>query len=180
LLGTDLKGRTLGIVGAGRIGRAVGTRAAAFGMNVVYWSRTRQPEWETQCGGRFEELAGLLELGDVVSIHLSRSAATERLIDAAALARMNDGAILINTARGAIVDERALIAELQAGRLRAGLDVYIEEPEVPSELLALDNVVVLPHLGSATRQARQAMWDLAWQNLVRGIAGEPLLNPILR
>jgi lactate dehydrogenase-like 2-hydroxyacid dehydrogenase len=93
---------------------------------------------------------------------------------------MNDGAILINTARGAIVDERALIAELQAGRLRAGLDVYIEEPEVPSELLALDNVVVLPHLGSATRQARQAMWDLAWQNLVRGIAGEPLLNPILR
>lgn len=178
LLGTDLNGKTIGIVGAGRIGRAVGTRAAAFGMKVVYWSRTRQTEWEAHCGARFEELADLLRSCDVVSIHLSMSAETERLIDAAALARMKDGAILINTARGAIVDERALIAELQSQRLSAGLDVYSDEPKVPPALLALDNVVVLPHLGSATHQARQAMWDLAWQNLVRGIAGEPLLTPI--
>jgi lactate dehydrogenase-like 2-hydroxyacid dehydrogenase len=178
LLGTDLNGRTLGIVGAGRIGRAVGARAAAFGMNVVYWSRTRQPEWEAQCGARFEELAELLGSCDVVSLHLSRSAETEHLIDAGALARMKDGAILVNTARGAIVNERALIAELQSRRLSAGLDVYIDEPKVPAELLTLDNVLVLPHLGSATRQARQAMWDLAWQNLLRGIAGEPLLTPV--
>lgn len=178
LLGTDLKGRTIGIVGAGRIGRAVGARAAGFGMNVVYWSRTRQPDWEAQCGARFEELKDLLATCDVVTIHLSRSAETERLIDAGALARMKDGVILINTARGAIVDERALIAELQSRRLSAGLDVYIDEPTVPAELLALDNVVVLPHLGSATHQARQAMWDLAWQNLLRGIAGEPLLTPV--
>ena len=178
LLGTDLKGRTIGIVGAGRIGRAVGARAAAFSMNVVYWSRTRQPEWEAQCGGRFVALADLLAACDVVTIHLSRSAETERLIDAGALAIMKDGAILINTARGAIVDEHALLAELQARRLSAGLDVYVNEPQVPTELSALDNVVVLPHLGSATRQARQAMWDLAWQNLLRGIAGEPLLTPV--
>lgn len=178
LLGVNLDGRTLGIVGAGRIGRAVGSRAGGFGMQVRYWGRTRHPDWEAECGAQYVALDQLLATCDVVSIHLARSAATEQLIDAGALALMQDGAILINTARGAIVDERALIAELRSGRLRAGLDVYPNEPNVAKPLLELDNVVLLPHLGSATLQARQAMWDLAWQNLLRGVNGEPLLNPV--
>lgn len=178
LRGTLLHGRTLGIIGAGRIGRAVGERARAFGMRVLYWSRTRQPAWEQASGAAYCDLDELLATADVASIHLAKASDTELLIDAAALARMQDGAMLINTARGAIVDEAALIAEVRSGRLRAGLDVFTAEPHVPAELRALENVVLLPHLGSATNDTRQAMWNLAWANLLRGVAGEPLLNPV--
>lgn len=165
LRGTALTGKNLAIIGAGRIGRAVGEKAGAFGMTVRYWTR-------------HDDLDDILRHADVVSIHLSKSRATERLIDARRLALLRDGAILINTARGAIVDEAALIRELQSGRISAGLDVYVNEPRVPKELLDLDNVVLLPHLGSATTEARQAMWYLAWKNLCAGIEGRPLPNPV--
>lgn len=164
LRGVSLNGKTLAIIGAGRIGKRVGEIAVAFGMQVKYWNR-----------GSADELRALLATADVVSIHLAKSADTERLVDPRAL---KDGAILVNTARGAIVDERLLVTELQSGRISAGLDVYAEEPGVPGELVGLENVVLLPHLGSATYEARQAMWDVAWANLRAALEGRPLLNPV--
>jgi glyoxylate reductase len=179
LLGTGLGGRLLGIVGGGRIGREVGRRAGAFGMRVAYWSRTRRPDWERETGAEHvPELGDLAARADVLSIHLASTTATRGLIDGAMLDRMPEGAILINTARGDIVDEPALVDRLEAGRLRAGLDVFAVEPRVPDRLRTLDNVVLLPHLGSATRDTRQAMFDLAWDNLLRGLQGQPLLTPI--
>ena len=172
LRGMSLEGKTLGIVGAGRIGREVGMRAGAFGMAPLYWGRTRHE------GLEFVELDELLNVSDVVSIHLSRSGETEGLIDAAKLALLKDGAVLINTARGSIVDEGALVRELLTGRITAGLDVYADEPRVPAELFDLDNVVVLPHLGSATREARQGMWDVVWRNVVAKLRGEALVTPV--
>ena len=173
LRGQTLDGKTLGIVGAGRIGRATGERASVFGMRTVYWGRSKTN------GLEFVELDELLGTCDVVSIHLSRSVETEGLIDASKLARLKDGAMLINTARGSIVDEAALIRELQSGRISAGLDVYAREPNIPAELLELNNVVLLPHLGSATHEARQAMWDLAWANVVALLDGKALVSPVV-
>jgi glyoxylate reductase len=172
LRGVGLSGKTLGIVGMGRIGRAVGERARAFGMRVKYWGRTIPVDF----GGELVELDELLSSCDVVSVHLSKSAETEGLIDPSAL---KDGAILINTSRGSIVDEAVLVRELVHGRISAGLDVYSDEPRVPSELLSLDNVVLLPHIGSGTYEARQAMWDLAFANLLAGIDDQALVNPVI-
>ena len=172
LRGMSLDGKVLGIIGAGRIGREVGRRAAAFGMRTIYWGRTRH------AGLEWVELDELLQMSDVASVHLSRSNDTEGLIGASRLARLRDGAILINTARGSIVDESALVRELVSGRISAGLDVYAREPQIPPELLHLENVVLLPHLGSATMEARQAMWDLAWGNVAAFMAGQPLLTSV--
>ncbi|HET9441013.1 MAG TPA: D-glycerate dehydrogenase [Longimicrobiales bacterium] len=173
LRGMSLEGKLLGIVGAGRLGREVGKRAPAFGMRVIYFGRT------PVAGLEFVQLDALLRTADVVSIHLSRSAETERLIGAESLRLMRDGAILVNTARGSIVDENALIREVTSGRIKAGLDVYAQEPRVPEELLSLENVVLLPHLGSATHEARQAMWELAWGNLQACLRGGELLTPVV-
>ena len=172
LRGKSLEGKTLGIVGSGRIGREVGRRASVFGMRAIYWGRSRHP------GLEYMELDQLLACCDVVSIHLARSAETEGLLDARRLALLRDHAILINTARGSIVDELALVRELKSARISAGLDVYAHEPKIPAELLELDNVVLLPHLGSATHEARQAMWDLAWQNVANHLAGRELVTRI--
>jgi glyoxylate reductase len=176
LRGMSLENKTLGIVGAGRIGREVARRAAAFGMRVLYWSRSAHADADAV--GQFVELDALLGSADVVSIHLSRSSATEGIINARRLALIRDGGILVNTARGSIIDESALVRELVGGRISAGLDVYAHEPRVPQELVALENVVLLPHLGSATIEARQGMFDLAWRNLVAGITGHPVMNPV--
>jgi glyoxylate reductase len=179
LLGTGLGGRVLGIVGGGRIGREVGRRADAFGMRVAYWSRTRRPDWEQETGAEHvPELGDLAARAHVLSIHLASTPETRRLIDGAILDRLPRGAILINTARGDIVDEPALVQRLEAGRFRAGLDVFAAEPRVPDRLRTLENVVLLPHLGSATRETRQAMFDLAWDNLVHGLRGQPLVTPV--
>ena len=174
LRGLSLEGKTLGIAGAGRIGREVARRAAAFGMRVIYWSRSPHPD----VNGEFVDLDDLLRSADVVSVHLSRSNTTDGLIDATRLALLRDGAILINTARGSIIDENALVQELVSGRISAGLDVYAHEPSVPRELLTLENVVLLPHLGSATFEARQAMFDLAWRNLLAVLGGGQPINPV--
>jgi glyoxylate reductase len=179
LLGTGLAGKLLGIAGAGRIGREVGRRAGVFGMRVAYWSRVRRPEWEEETGAvHVADLVALAARADVLTIHLASTARTRAIIGTAILDRMRDGAVLINTARGDIIDEPALVTRLESGRIRAGLDVFAHEPRVPDRLRDLDNVVLLPHLGSATRETRQAMFDLAWDNLLRGIRGEPLLTPI--
>ncbi|HKJ93566.1 MAG TPA: D-glycerate dehydrogenase [Longimicrobiales bacterium] len=179
LLGMELRGKVLGLIGAGRIGREVGLRAPAFGMRVLCWDRTPDPDWLARTGAAAVELGALLERSDVISVHVPLTPETEHLLDAAALARVKRGAVLVNTARGPIVDESALIDALEGGRLRAaGLDVYEREPEIPERLRRLDNVVVLPHLGSATDEARRGMWRLAWENLLRGLRGEPLLTPV--
>ena len=149
LMGDEIRGATLGLVGYGRIGQAVAERARAFGMRVLYNRRSERDE-------DFRELDDLLRESDVVSIHAPLTDETKGLIDARRLALLRDGAALINTARGAIVDEDALVRELVSGRLRAGLDVYVHEPNVPEALLSLPNVVLQPHVGSATRATREA------------------------
>ena len=180
LLGMELGGRTLGIVGAGRIGREVGRRAGAFGMDVAYWNRTQRDDWAAEIGARrVETVVGLAGEADVLSITVASTPETRHLIDAGVLARLRDGAILVNTARGEIVDEDALVGELETGRIRAGLDVYEQEPAVPDRLKALENVVLLPHLGSGTQHTRQAMFDLAWDNLVRCVRGEDPVTPVV-
>jgi len=179
LRGVGLDGRTLGVIGAGRIGREVARRAPAFGMRVVYADRVPAADIERDLHARLVTLHELLEQADVVSVHVALTPRTHRLLDAAAFARMKPGAILVNTSRGAVVDEAALVDALRSGRLRAaGLDVYEREPHVPAELRAIENVVLLPHLGSATEEARQAMWDVAWKNLRLGLESRPLANPV--
>jgi glyoxylate reductase len=174
LLGRDLTGATLGIVGLGRIGSAVAQRARGFDLRVVYTQRTRV---ETVLAV-YRGLDDLLRESDIVTIHAPRTAETEGLIDARRLSLLHDGACIVNTARGEIVDERALVLELVGGRLNAGLDVFAHEPAVPPELLDLPNVVLTPHLGSATAETRAAMTRLVVDNIHAAERGEPLLTPI--
>jgi glyoxylate reductase len=169
-LGEELTGSTLGIVGLGRIGQAVARRARGFDLHVLYTRRTRG---ETELG-EFRELDDLLRESDIVTIHAPRTPETEGLIDARRLALLRDGACLVNTARGELVDEEALVRELASGRIRAGLDVFAHEPNVPAALLDLPNVVLTPHLGSATRQTREAMTQLVVDNVLACERGEPL------
>jgi glyoxylate reductase len=170
----ELTGSTLGIVGLGRIGQAVARRARGFELRVLYTQRTCA---ETRLG-EYRELDALLAESDVVSIHAPLTPETRGLIDARRLALLRDGACFVNTARGEIVDESALVAELVSGRLRAGLDVFTHEPHVPAELLPLPNVVLTPHLGSATRQTREAMTRIVVDNVLAFERGESLLTPV--
>ncbi|MGZ8493590.1 MAG: 2-hydroxyacid dehydrogenase [Gemmatirosa sp.] len=168
LLGTTLTGRSIGIVGFGRIGQAVARRAHhGFAMRVRYLNPSpRAAEAAAVDATRCDTLADLLAASDVVSLHCPATPATRHLIDAAALAHVRPGAILVNTARGDVVDEAALADALRDGRLAAaGLDVHEHEPRVAPALLALENVVLLPHLGSATSETRRAMGDRALDNL---------------
>lgn len=178
LLGRSLSGKTVGVVGFGRIGRAFARKARfGLGMSVLYHSRHRAPaEAEAEAGAVYEpSLERLLRASDAVSLHVPGGPETRHLIDAGALARMRPHAFLINTARGAVMDEAALIAALQARAIGgAGLDVYEAEPKVPDALKALDNVVLLPHLGSATVETREAMGVRAIENLEAFLKGEPL------
>jgi len=172
LLGMQLRGRQLGIVGFGRIGQAVAARAAAFGMTIVHSSRPG-------AGARDSGLDRLLSSSDVVSLHVPLSAETRHLIGQTEFARMKRSAYLINTTRGPVVDEAALAWALR-NRLLAGaaLDVYEREPEVHADLLSLENVVLAPHLGSATTETRTAMADLAASNVIAVLSGQAPLTPV--
>jgi glyoxylate reductase len=172
LKGDEVSGSTLGIVGLGRIGRAVAQRAHGFDMRVVYTRRTHDDD------PGYRALEDLLAESDVVSIHLPLTDETHGLIDAKRLALMRDGAALINAARGQIVDEPALVAELVAGRLHAGLDVFAHEPDVPAELFELPNVVMTPHLGTATQVTREAMTRVLVDNLLAVEAGRTPPNAL--
>ncbi|HXE94290.1 MAG TPA: D-glycerate dehydrogenase [Gaiellaceae bacterium] len=174
-LAEELTGSTLGIIGLGRIGQAVARRAQGFELRVLYAQRTRA---ETDLG-EFRELDELLAESDLVTIHAPLTPETRGLLDARRLALLRDGAAVVNTARGEIVDESALTAELVSGRLRAGLDVFTHEPHVPEELLELPNVVLTPHLGSATRQTREAMTRLVVDNVLAFERGEPLVSLVV-
>ncbi|MGH3117626.1 MAG: 2-hydroxyacid dehydrogenase [Gaiellales bacterium] len=172
LRGDEVAGSTLGIVGLGRIGSAVAQRARGFEMRVIY-TRSR-----ADSDPAFRPLAELLAEADVVSLHVPLTDETHGLIDAERLALIRDGGCLINTARGPIVDEPALVAELVSGRLQAGLDVFAEEPNVPRELFELPNVVMTPHLGTATQTTREAMTRVLVDNLLAAEAGRPLPNEV--
>jgi glyoxylate reductase len=168
MLGHRIRDKTLGIVGMGRIGQAVAVRARAFGMAVQYHNRHRLPLGiEQELGVAWApDLDAMLGTVDIVSLNCPHTPATHRLIDAAALARMKPDAYLINCARGEIVDEAALAAAIAAGRLAgAGLDVYEDEPRITPALLDLPGVVLLPHMGSATFEGRQAMGDKVIANI---------------
>jgi lactate dehydrogenase-like 2-hydroxyacid dehydrogenase len=182
LMGVQLQGRTLGLIGFGRIARNLARKAAAaLGMTIIYHAphrATAEAEAEYQAGYR-GDLDALLAEADVVSLHCPSTPDTFRLIDSSRLSRMKPGAILINTARGAVVDETALAEALQAGRLGgAGLDVYVNEPSVNPKLLELENAVLLPHLGSATQETRRAMGMKALANLEAFSEGRPLPDPV--
>ena len=172
-LGFEVHGRTLGVIGLGRIGRAVVRRAAGFAMPVVYTARRRlDPGEEAALGVAWRELDELLAEADFVTVHTGLSPATRYLIGAGQLARMKPTAVLVNTARGPIVDEAALVAALRAGELgAAGLDVFEREPEVHPGLLELDNVAIVPHLGTATLATRVAMGMAAADNLLAALEG---------
>jgi glyoxylate reductase len=166
MLGTELRGKQLGIIGRGRIGRAVAARAPAFGMHVAFAKHDMS----------FDEL---LISSDVITIHTPLSAETRHMIDRRALARMKRTAILVNTARGPVVDEEGLAWALKERLIAAAaLDVYEREPVVHEALLGLENVVLAPHLGSATRETRTAMIDLAVSNVLAVLRGAPPLTPL--
>jgi len=174
MIGIGVQGRTLGLVGFGRIAQATAARATAFGMRIAYNSRRRaSPDVEAKLGARFvPELRDLAAEADVLSLHCPGGAQTRHLIDAALLKAMKPTAILVNTARGSVVDEGALADALEAGTIfAAGLDVFENEPEVPTSLLAREDVVLLPHLGSATDLARTAMGMRMAANLRDYFAG---------
>jgi glyoxylate reductase len=177
MLGSELKGKQLGLVGFGRIARAVAARAPAFGMRVAYASRTSPPPDAGSAEGM--SLDRLLNTSDIVSLHVPLTPETRHLIDRKAIARMKRSAYLINTARGPVVDEEALAWAMQQ-RLLAGaaLDVYEDEPRVHPDLLPLENVMLVPHLGSGTTETRTAMADLAVENVLAVTAGRPPLTPV--
>jgi glyoxylate reductase len=180
LLGAQVHGATLGIVGLGRIGQAMARRARGFGMRVIYANRTRAPaELERALGATAMDLDDVFAQADIVSLHCPLTPETHHLVNARRLARMKPGAILVNTTRGSVVDESALASALASGPIGgAGLDVYEEEPRVHPALLALENVVLAPHIGSADRPTREAMARIAAENVLAVLADRPALNPV--
>jgi glyoxylate reductase len=182
LLGTELRGKQLGLVGVGRIGRAVAARAPAFGMKVAYTSRREEVGAGINSGlGEPMSLDRLLLTSDIVSLHVPLTQETRHLIDKRALTRMKRSAYLINTARGAVVEEEALAWALQQHLLAgAALDVYEHEPTIHPDLLRLENVLLVPHLASGTTETRTAMADLAVENVLAVLGGRPPLTPVGR
>jgi len=175
LLGTGLDGKLLGLVGFGRIGQAVARRAVGLGLRIAYAS----PREVAFPGARRLPLEALLAEADVVSLHLPRTPATEGLLSRERLALLKPGAVLVNTARGAVVDDAALAEALRGGRLAAaGLDVYRDEPRVPPAYLELENVVLTPHLGSGTRETRSAMALMVVEEIEQVARGEPASHPV--
>ena len=180
--GMDVQGATLGVIGMGRIGQAVANRERGFDMPVLYYNRTRlAPALERECNARHASLDELLAQSDIVTLHTPYSADSHHLLGAAQLAKMKPSAILIHAARGGVVDDAALIAALQNGTIAAaGLDVFDSEPKFNPEFLKLRNVVLAPHIASATTNTRRNMAMLAAKNLVAALTGERppnLLNP---
>jgi glyoxylate reductase len=179
LVGDDLGGAALGIVGLGGIGRAVARRARTFDLRLLYTQRNRlAPVDEDALAVEYRPIDELFADADIVTLHVPLTDETRGLIDARRLALLRDGACLVNTARGGVVDETALVAELRSGRVQAALDVFAHEPGVPAELVELPNVVLTPHIGSATTATREAMTRLVVDNLLAAAAGRPLVTPV--
>lgn len=179
LLGVELKAKTFGIIGTGRIGTAVARRAAGFGVNILYYDGRENPEIESM-GGKKAALNNLLKRSDIISLHLPLTESTYHLLNKERLNLIKETAVFINTARGEIVEEKELIRMLQQKKLfAAGFDVYENEPSVNPDLLKLNNVVLLPHLGSATTDARNEMAQLAAKNVISVLNGKGAITPVL-
>ncbi|TKJ43408.1 D-glycerate dehydrogenase [candidate division TA06 bacterium B3_TA06] len=173
LLGQGIRGKTLGVIGAGRIGTRFALGSRGFEMKVFYYDQERNETLEQELGAKKVDISYLMHEADFVSIHLPLTQETKHLIDAHQLFRMKPTAVLINTSRGPIVDEKALVAALRAGKLAAaGLDVYEREPDISAEFFEMENVVLAPHIGSATHQARGAMAELCAYAVLKVFEGE--------
>ncbi|MGB4263207.1 MAG: D-glycerate dehydrogenase [Fervidobacterium sp.] len=173
VLGYDLYGKTLGIVGMGRIGQAVARRALGFGMNIVYHNRNRLPqELETEFNAKYLSLDELISTSDFISLHTPLTKETFHMIDAEKISHMKPNAIIVNTARGPVIDEQALYEALKARKIAgAGFDVYENEPKLTPGLEKLDNVVLLPHIGSATYETREKMSQIVAINIIEALEG---------
>ena len=180
LLGEPLQGRTLGIVGMGAIGQAVARRGKGFGMEIVYFNRNRvAPDIEASLGAEFVSFEELLRRSDFLSLHAPLNEHSRHLFNQQTFQLMKSTAVLVNTARGALIDEVELVAALRDGRLAAaGIDVYEFEPKITEGLLGLDNVVLAPHLGSASTLARGDMVRLCCENVIAVLAGRPAVTPV--
>jgi glyoxylate reductase len=179
LLGLQLRGATLGLVGAGRIGTAVGLRSIGFGMNVLYVDDRSNPELESRVGARRTTLDELIPQADVLTLHVPLTPQTRHLVNAERLAAMKPTAILVNTSRGPVMDEAALVAALRERRIAAaGFDVYEYEPRLTPGLAELPNVVLLPHLGSATTATRQKMSQMVAENVLAALQGREPPNAV--
>lgn len=180
LLGQDLKGKTVGIIGAGRIGYATALRLRAFGTKIVYHSNNKSVRFETDLKAKRSSLKKLLSAADIISIHLPLSNSTYHLLDSVKLSLMKPSSIIINTSRGEIIEEKSLIELLKKKKIyAAGFDVYEGEPKVNPDLLKLENVFLLPHIGSATVETRTAMATLAAKNIINVLKGRKPITPII-
>lgn len=178
-LGLELKGKTLGIIGAGRIGQATASRAKSFGMNIIYYNRSIKEDFERETTAQKVSLNNLLSNSDVVSIHLPLSDETFHVLNKEKLDMLKPDAIIINTARGELIDEDHLIKILREKKIfSAGLDVYKNEPAINKDFYSLDNVVLLPHIGSATLETRNSMAILAARNIVEVLSNRQALTPV--
>jgi glyoxylate reductase len=179
LLGLELNGSTLGIIGGGRIGQAVGRRGVGFGMTIRYSDQDTKPDFEADTGAQRLELSELLACSDVVSVHLPSTQETRGLFDRDIFMQMKPGALFINTARGDLVDEDALLRALKEGHLGgAGLDVFSKEPQVPPALVSHPKIVAIPHIGSATTHTRRQMAELAVRNARSVLEGGDPITPV--
>jgi glyoxylate reductase len=169
-------GKTLGIIGMGNIGAAVAQRAKGFDMNILYWGPRRKPDAEAKYQAKYcETLEELTEQSDIISLHCPLTEATHHILDAHGIAKLKPGKTIINTGRGALIDETALVERLMVGDIFAGLDVFEHEPAVPTELLTLDNVVLTPHIGSATLECRLQIAQCVVANIQHFIShGKPI------
>lgn len=176
MIGGDISGKTLGIVGMGRIGEAIARRAKGFDMNIIYHSRSPKPEAEARVGAAYRSLGALLGEADIVVLSLAPSPQSHHLINAAALAKMKPSATIVNVARGSVMDSQALYRALAGGRIRgAALDVTDPEPIPPDDpLLTLDNCLIVPHVGTAAWETRAAMTEISVSNLLNGLAGKAM------
>lgn len=180
MLGDDVYNKTLGIIGAGRIGQAVGRRAFGFNMNILYSSPSAKKSFEQETGAQKCQLDELMQSADIITIHCPLNEQTRHLINSKNLYQIKKGAYIINTSRGQVIDEYALANALKDGHLGgAGLDVYEFEPKILPELYKLKNVILLPHIGSATKETRSAMACIAAENVKVALSGEKPPNPVL-
>jgi glyoxylate reductase len=180
LLGQDVSGSTLGLIGFGRIGKAMAARARGFDMKLIYWNRTRlSPDEEKECGATYATREEVFAQADFLSLHVAYAPETHHLVDAAAFSRMKPTAVLINTARGPVVDESALVDALRAGRIAAaGLDVFEREPALTAGLAELPNCTLLPHLGSATVGTRARMGHIVLDDILAVLDGRRPAHPV--
>jgi len=179
LLGTELKNKTFGILGTGRIGTAVAIRAKSFGTSIIYFDNKKNLKLEKATNARKVKLNNLLRNSDIISVHLPLNDRTFQYLNKERLNQLKENSILVNTSRGEIIDERELIKLLKREKnISVGLDVFENEPKLNPELLKFPNVLVLPHLGSATNEARDAMAELAVKNVINVLKGKPPLSPV--